>query len=70
MGQLAKLPGLVAQTSQSGRAARPQIVDRIDETRLETLRGDTRPEANLENADDPGTWAGAAGTPFGRFRAS
>jgi hypothetical protein len=70
VGQLAKLPGLVAQTSQSRRAARPRIVGRIDETRFETLRGNTRPEANLENAGDPSTWAGAGGAPFGRFRAS
>jgi subtilase family serine protease len=42
-------PGLVAQTSPDGRAARPQIVDRIDETRLVTLKGNTRPEAVAQN---------------------
>ena len=42
-------PVLVAQTSQSGRTARPQIVDRIDETRLVTMKGNTRPEANAQN---------------------
>ena len=42
-------PVLVAQSSASGRVARPLIVDRINETRLHTLRGNTRPEANAAN---------------------
>jgi subtilase family serine protease len=41
--------GLDAQTPQSGRMARPLIVDRIDEARLDTLKGNTRPEANIRN---------------------
>jgi len=38
-----------AQSSQPGRAALPLIVDHIDENRLSTLSGNTRPEANLRN---------------------
>jgi subtilase family serine protease len=40
---------LAAQTSQPGPAARPLVVDRIDESRLLALKGNTRPEANAQN---------------------
>src|SRR5579862_646777 len=38
-----------AQTTPRVRSARPLIVDRVDETRRLTLRGNTRPEANSAN---------------------
>jgi subtilase family serine protease len=40
---------LLAQSPQSGRTWHPLIVDRIDEARLQTLAGNTRPEATAQN---------------------
>ena len=41
---------LSAANAQPTRGrSRPQIVDRVDETRVHTLRGNTRPEANAAN---------------------
>ncbi len=40
---------VAAQTYPQARTARPLIVNRVDETRLHTLRGNTRPEASAAN---------------------
>ena len=50
VASLLAFPGaLLAQSVRTGRTARGLIVDRIDESRLHTIEGNTRPEAIPQN---------------------
>jgi subtilase family serine protease len=46
---LLAVPVLLSQTAITGRAARPLITSRVDETHLHQLSGNTRPEAKTAN---------------------